>query len=1490
MKNALFRSIPNRLKGGFLSILVAVSCQMGSGAEMVIETSREIPLAYDVDVVVAGGSLAGVEAACAAAEHGASVLLVDSRPYIGYDLCAFQKLWLDENDVLETALTKALFDSKRVVTPIDAKRVLDQALLKHNVQFLTGSYPAELLVGEDETPGGLTIVNRSGRQAVRAKVVIDATANAVLARQSAAQFAPFKPGTKEFTFTVVGGALKNEQHGKQVPDVLFESTLWQKKKKTSVTNRYPVYEYAFPVEYEADTFRERSKVLNRIRSMVYDPKMVDQAEHLLHTPDHVVSGGTRPRGIDNLYVLNAYSGERRSPIEFARIGRQVGIEAAEQSKKRGVPAELKYGGTPYAKREMAVAEVAPSFRFRDCPQLELGSHDLPILGQWDVVVVGGGTSGAPAAIGASRSGAETLVIEYMDELGGVGTAGLISIYWYGFETGFTAEMDQALDVADHKWNPIQKAEWLRSELMKNGAEVWFGGFGCGTVMQGNKVAGVVVATPFGRGVVLADTVIDSTGNADIAAAAGADTHYSISAHGDLTVQVAGYPDRGLGRHANNTAYAMINDSDVLDRTHFLMTARQRMAMNNKAYDMGQLIDSRDRRRIVGDYVLTTQDILTARTFPDTISHHRSNFDAGALPDDPMFMIKDMKGPVYECDMPFRCLTPKGIEGLLVTGLGTSAHRDAMTLTRMQPDLQNQGYAAGVAAAMAAEQTGGLVRQIDLKELQRAMVDKGCLEERALSDQDSFPIPQKALRKDVQTLEHLTIDVHQKPKHDDSLTALGFVMGNPEQSIPLLREAYRKAERPRVKINYARILAVMGDATGKDTLLRAVEDAKDWGEGWDFSNQRKYANTFGEVDRLVIALGFLRTPEAHPPLLRKLGALTAESPLSHYKAVCLALRLNQDKSLAKPLARLLNKKGVSGHAQPLGYYGADKGKLQPRHRVDKEGGDALNAKFKELLVAALLFECGDHNGQGREALEAYTKDVNGHFAAYAYDVLTQGAAMKGKPEAMERPSLPKGYDVARKPNIIVIMADDMGFSDLGCYGGEIQTPNIDQLAREGVRFTGFKNTSRCTPSRASLLTGRYAHSVGVGHMSQDRNMPGYRGQLSTEAPTMAEILKPHGYGTGIVGKWHLTVTSKKTDQEQLFPLDRGFDFFHGTWWGAKNYFSPEYMMKNREHLEEGNYPDDYYLTEDLSDSAIEFVQSQMDQKRPFYLYLAHYAPHAPIQAPADRVQKCFDRYMAGFEKLQRERFARQQTLGVLPENATIAAGMPSWGKLSDSEKKTWATLMATYAAMIEIMDDGIGRLVETLKKNGQYDNTLILVLSDNGSTPERKGSTTYPMLSNTPYRSFKAHAFEGGVSSPLIVSWPSELSERAGSVRHGPCHIIDILPTCLDAAGVEFPSAFRGGKPVGPDGGSLMAAVKGAELPERPLFWEHQGSRAVYQDGWKLVADGVTEPWELYNLPDDPTEQKDQSKKFSERADALKHLWETWAQKNNVLPLRGKGAK
>ena len=338
----------------------------------------------------------------------------------------------------------------------------------------------------------------------------------------------------------------------------------------------------------------------------------------------------------------------------------------------------------------------------------------------------------------------------------------------------------------------------------------------------------------------------------------------------------------------------------------------------------------------------------------------------------------------------------------------------------------------------------------------------------------------------------------------------------------------------------------------------------------------------------------------------------------------------------------------------------------------------------------------------------------------------------------------------QPNIIVIMADDLGYSDLGCYGGEIKHRISMPWREKGFDLLALK--IHAAVPHPALLYSRVAMRILLGSgLWRKTGIFWLSRQLSVEAPTMAEILRPHGYATGIVGKWHQTVVGDSS-QQPLYPLDRGFDFFYGTWWGAKDYFRPRFMMKNHQHIGDKNkYPDDFYLTRALSNSALEFVQKQIDQDRPFYLYLAHYAPHTPIQAPEDRVQDCFDRYKAGFETLQHERFARQLALGVVPENAKISAGMPSWNKLKDSQKREWATIMATYAAMIEIMDEGIGALIEMLKRNGQYDNSLILVFSDNGASPERKGkppvSNLLAALSNTPYLSYKAHTFEGE-SHPL----------------------------------------------------------------------------------------------------------------------------------------------
>ncbi|MCH2209556.1 MAG: FAD-dependent oxidoreductase, partial [Lentisphaerales bacterium] len=814
---------------GLILTLIMAFCPLAIHAvTAVTESKKSLPLAYDVDVLVAGSSLAGIEAACAAADNGASVLVIEARPYLGYDICANQKLWLEDGETPRTEISQWIFDNKRQTTPLKVKGLFDKVLLKRNIQFLTGSFPAELLVNENGKPAGMTMVNRSGRQAIRAKVIIDATPHAVLIRQLPNVLTDFQAGEKQASFTVIGGDLKkaNETiNGKQIPNLQFSSkfTVRKKKKRESISKNYSVFHYEAKVDLKEDSYRERSKAIHKIRSMVSDPQMADHSEGLLIFPERMIKteasskdikaiGNYLPKGFDNLFALNGYAGIKdqmarhqllKSPYKFAPIGKEIGVAAAKIAKETDLPKKIDYLSSQSQSSKLEVTESANSFRFKDRPQLELSEHNLPVLGRWDVVVVGAGTSGAPAALGAARAGAKTLAIEYMDELGGVGTAGMISTYWYGFRFGYTAEVDKALGTKE-SWNQIQKSEWLRQQILKSGAELWFASYGCGVVMKDNKVSGVIVATPFGRGVVLADVIVDGTGNSDIAAAANASTHYSISKHGDLSVQISNYAVRKLGAGTHNPARYMLNDKDIFDRWHLKLAARQEAYKAAKVYDMGQLIPSRDRRRIVGEYTLTTEDILTKRTFPDTISHHKSNFDAGAHPDTEMFLIKDMKGPVFTCDMPYRSVIPKGLEGLLVIGLGASADCDAMTLVRMQPDLQNQGYALGMAAAMAVMTTGGNVREIDIKSLQRDLVNNTCLEKRVLTDVDSFPLSQEKIKQAVEELHALTIDVHQKADYDDTHPALAVVISHSNQSISLLKEEYAKTSEPKAKLNFARI--------------------------------------------------------------------------------------------------------------------------------------------------------------------------------------------------------------------------------------------------------------------------------------------------------------------------------------------------------------------------------------------------------------------------------------------------------------------------------------------------------------------------------------------------------------------------------------------------------------------------------------------------------------------------------------------------------------
>ena len=479
----------------------------------------------------------------------------------------------------------------------------------------------------------------------------------------------------------------------------------------------------------------------------------------------------------------------------------------------------------------------------------------------------------------------------------------------------------------------------------------------------------------------------------------------------------------------------------------------------------------------------------------------------------------------------------------------------------------------------------------------------------------------------------------------------------------------------------------------------------------------------------------------------------------------------------------------------------------------------------------------------------------------------------------------------KPNIVLIMCDDMGFSDLGCYGSEINTPNIDRLADEGIRFSNFKNTGRSCPIRAALLTGRYQHEAGIGWMAEvDEHRPGYRGQIDSKYPTIAELMKDCGYSTYMSGKWHVTTFGGFNAPNGSYPVQRGFDRYYGCLYGGGSYYKPSPIYNNLQKVTE--LPDDYYYTNAISDSAVAFVERH-DAQKPMFLYVAHYAPHLPLQAPEKYIQRSMNRYKVGYDVLREKRFGRLKEAGLIPQDMELPVfdkefngKRPAWEELNEGQRQKWVRDMATYAAMIEIMDECIGKLIQTIEDKGMMDNTVFLFLSDNGSTSEG-GFIKQLMadLSNTPYRSYKRWVFQGGISSPLIMRFGKDTGiEPEGSICNQTSHIIDLIPTCISIAGGKYPSS----KDVSPlEDISLLPSVEKGKLKERTLFFEHQTSCAIIDGEWKLVRMDSEKHWELVNLKDDPLETKDLAKEKPEIVERLEAKRVEWGNTHKVFPLESK---
>lgn len=538
--------------------------------------------------------------------------------------------------------------------------------------------------------------------------------------------------------------------------------------------------------------------------------------------------------------------------------------------------------------------------------------------------------------------------------------------------------------------------------------------------------------------------------------------------------------------------------------------------------------------------------------------------------------------------------------------------------------------------------------------------------------------------------------------------------------------------------------------------------------------------------------------------------------------------------------------------------------------------------------------------------------------------------------------------AAPPNIVLIMADDMGWSDLGCFGGEIDTPNLDALAAGGLRFTQFYNTARCCPTRASLLTGLYPHQAGIGHMMEDRGTDAYRGELSNRAVTIAEALKPVGYRNYMVGKWHVTrkVNPRSASDKSNWPLQRGFDHMYGTIHGAGSFFDPNSLVRDNElispYADPQYQPDLFYYTDAINDHAVRFIRDHADHDadKPFFIYVAHTAPHWPMHAKDADIKKYRGKFDGGYDSIRAARVERMRAMGLIDPNWQVAPqDGGDWESVTNREFET--RCMEVYAAMIDCGDQGIGRIVDELKSTGQFENTLIMFLQDNGGCAEPMGRGAkssasakrgqspslapladdylqpdmipkqtrdgFPMrqgygvlpgaadtymgygrawanVSNTPFRQYKHWVHEGGISTPLIAHWPAGITEpRTGELESQPAHLIDLMPTLLEIAGTEYPLQHRGHEIRPMEGISLVSMFAGHQATRQsPLFWEHEGNRAVRDGQWKLVSKHPGK-WELYDMISDRTEMRDLSADHPQRVAEMTEQWEKWAERVGVVP-------
>jgi flavin-dependent dehydrogenase len=1122
-----------------------------SEQKTVKELAKDIPVVHDVDVLIVGGTTGAVSAAVSAAGQGASVFLAAPRAYLGEDMCATSRLWLEPGEVPVSDLAKEIFrnpheleslnfiyeanctetynklesqdpppslndrcwghalndsvqyesdvsitatlesierlsairlmvfqsakdyaieevrikvslnkadwqdvgvienselgkvsyienaliltapldcsaqyvrfdikkspDAKRILigqiqieswqmasavceerflntTPMQVKCTLDDALLNAGVPFLYDCHATDILEDSEGRPAGIVMANRAGVQAVKAKVIVDATDRGDIARLAGAEFAEYPAGIQTFRRVVVGGGSRTGEnisarkiplrypiggqppllHHGQWSEIIYKRNLAMQKEHQELI------EYTLNIPMENASFASFAEAEQIARDRTFHPGQIDESEVLFQVgvdplkgkqtldgawpgADNIDLDVFRPIEVKYMFLLGGCASisqlaaeKLMRPLELLKIGKRIGLAAAEKAKSRSDLQNISIRTKTFSACMFGVAKSHQGgLRPWDdgAERIHLNERALPVIGEYDVVVIGGGTGGASAGVSAARHNAKTLVVEGLYGLGGVATSGMIGLYCSGYCKGFTEEMEQGIEQLSTDSYIVGKMEWWRSEIRKAGGDIWFGTLSIGAFVESGRVKGAVVVTPQGCGVVLGKIVVDGTGNADIATAAGAESMFYSSKNSGT--QRAGIPRREPGASYINSDWTYIDDSDMIDRWTASIMAKK---LNVGAYDMAQLIDTRERRRIVGDYILSPLDIINARTFPDTIGINQGGrLDKHGYPIHPYYQINNFLGGLAYT--PYRCLLPKGLDGIFVVGLGISAHCDAIPSVRMQPCVQNQGYAVGLAGAILSRENKS-TREIDIRDLQRQLIAKGCLTPEVMSHQDSYPIPAEEIRNAAIYLA------------ETDYSQLGLVMADTKRAIPVLRDVYENASHEAGKLRVAHVLGMLGDATGIDTLINKIESQNVFDD--EFIGY--YFPCLTWLDSYIMGLGYTKDCRAVEPILNKLKLLIAtdNKQVSHFHSIALALEAIADSRAAEALAECLQKVGM-----------------------DKDAVTSLSEVFDKLraengslalVLARALFHCGDYNGLGRRVLETYANDVRAPFAQHARAVL------------------------------------------------------------------------------------------------------------------------------------------------------------------------------------------------------------------------------------------------------------------------------------------------------------------------------------------------------------------------------------------------------------------------------------------------------------------------------------------------------------------------